>query len=85
MFFWVQGPPGTCTTALLSRALAQGVAYVPGAAFDLPQPGRAPADAPSAHCMRLSFVTLGPQAIDEAVRRLSQALIPLGDVSCSSP
>ncbi|TBO30255.1 PLP-dependent aminotransferase family protein [Aquabacterium lacunae] len=85
MFFWVQGPPGTCTTALLPRALAQGVAYVPGAAFDLPQPGRAPADAPSAHCMRLSFVTLGPQAIDEAVRRLSQALIPLGDVSCSSP
>jgi 2-aminoadipate transaminase len=85
MFFWVQGPPGTCTTALLPRALTQGVAYVPGAAFDLPQPGRAPADAPSAHCMRLSFVTLGPQAIDEAVRRLSQALIPLGDVSCSSP
>ena len=74
MFFWLRGPAGTCTTALLPRALAHGVAFVPGAAFDLPQPGRALAESPSAHCMRLSFVTLSPEGLEEAVRRLSMAL-----------
>jgi len=70
MFFWVQGPAGCDTAACLPAAIDAGVAFVPGAAFQVPgtdavEVGR---------CMRLSFVTLAPIELDEAVRRLASVL-----------
>lgn len=64
MFVWVAGPAGFDAHAALPAAAKAGVAYVPGAAFYSDAAG-APA-----HVMRLSFVTLTPSEIDEAVARL---------------
>ena len=70
MFFWVELPPGLDATALLPQAVEAGVAYVPGAAFF--------AGAARANTLRLSFVTVSPERIEQGVaalgRVLSQAL-----------
>ena len=76
MFFWVQGPQGFDAAASLPAAVEKGVAYVPGSAFytELDK-GRAG----KASQMRLSFVTLSPDQLEEAVARLAahmrQALV----------
>lgn len=68
MFFWVQGPEGFDAAASLPDAVGKGVAYVPGSAFytqaDAGGAGRA-------RQMRLSFVTLSPTELEEAVARLA--------------
>ncbi len=51
---------------LARRAIDQGVAFVPGAPFFARQ-----ADAAT---LRLSFATVGPERIEEGVRRLAKAL-----------
>jgi 2-aminoadipate transaminase len=66
MFFWLEGPAGLDATALLPRAVANGVAYVPGAAFF--------ADAPRANTLRLSFVTVPPEDIERGVALLARTL-----------
>ncbi|HEX7638339.1 MAG TPA: PLP-dependent aminotransferase family protein [Burkholderiaceae bacterium] len=66
MFFWVRLPEGFDTMALLPKAVAAGVAYVPGAPFYAGQ-----ADS---RTMRLSFVTLSPADIEDAVARLGRVL-----------
>jgi len=70
MFFWVTCPAQVDTMQRLPQAVEAGVAYVPGASFY--------ADASlakaHAHTMRLSFVTLSPAQIDEAVARLAGCL-----------
>lgn len=66
MFLWLT-LPGVDTAALLPRAVAQGMAFVPGPAFAV-RPG-AHADA-----LRLSFATAGPPQLTEAARRLGAAL-----------
>ena len=66
MFFWVELPPGIDASALLPRAVALGVAFVPGAPFF--------AEAPRANTLRLSFVTVAPDEIERGVRLLAQAL-----------
>jgi 2-aminoadipate transaminase len=66
MFFWLEGPPGVDATALLPRAVARGVAYVPGAAFF--------AEAPRANTLRLSFVTVPPEEIERGIALLAQTL-----------
>ncbi len=66
MFFWVRLPAGCDAMALLPKAVEAGVAYVPGAAFY--------ADHPDARTMRLSFVTLSPADITEAVACLGNVL-----------
>jgi 2-aminoadipate transaminase len=67
MFLW-----GTLRTgdseALLPRAIAQGVAFVPGQAFAVP--GGPPLGAG----LRMSYSALDPGALDEAARRLGLAL-----------
>ncbi|MCU1357637.1 MAG: aminotransferase [Acidimicrobiales bacterium] len=72
MFLWATVGPdrsGTPvdTTAMLGRALGQGVAFVPGSAF---------AVTPGEHRtgLRLSYATNHPDALDEAARRLAAAL-----------
>jgi 2-aminoadipate transaminase len=51
---------------LLPQAVAAGVAYVPGEPFY--------AHAPDSRTVRLSFVTLTPAQIDEAVALLGHVL-----------
>ena len=66
MFFWVRLPEGFDAMALLQRAVAAGVAYVPGEAFFAHQPDR--------RTLRLSFVTLSAEEITEGVRLLGQVI-----------
>ncbi|MEX8517329.1 MAG: PLP-dependent aminotransferase family protein [Leptothrix sp. (in: b-proteobacteria)] len=66
MFFWVRLPEGCDALALLPKAVAAGVAYVPGSAFY--------AHAPDERTLRLSFVTLTPDEIRTAVAILGGVL-----------
>ena len=66
MFFWLRLPPGLDATALLPRAIAAGVAYVPGAPFH--------AGEPDERTLRLSFVTLAPAQLDTAVAALGRVV-----------
>jgi 2-aminoadipate transaminase len=66
MFFWLRLPAGCDAMALLPKAVEAGVAYVPGAAFY--------ADHPDTRTMRLSFVTLAPADIADAVKRLGDVI-----------
>ncbi len=66
MFVWLTLPDGHDAGALLPRAVDEGVAYVPGAPFF--------AGAPLDHTARVSFATLEPPQIAEALRRLGRAL-----------
>jgi len=66
MFFWVELPDGLDAAALLPRAVAAGVAYVPGAPFYCA--------APRAHTLRLSFVTVSPEQIGQGVAALGSVL-----------
>ncbi len=65
MFCWLR-LPGIDTTALLPHALDEGVAFVPGSAFAV--------TADLSEYVRLSFATLAPELLDEAVRRLTAAV-----------
>ena len=66
MFFWLRLPAGCDAMALLPKAVEAGVAYVPGAAFF--------ANDPDVRTMRLSFVTLSPADIADAVQRLGNVI-----------
>ncbi|MGI4779257.1 MAG: PLP-dependent aminotransferase family protein [Janthinobacterium lividum] len=67
MFLWLRLPHGIDTAALLPRAIARGVAFVPGAPFY--------ADGASdARTLRLSFVTASVEQIDIAIAALAATL-----------
>jgi len=66
MFFWVELPANVDAIALLPKAVANGVAFVPGAAFF--------AEHARANTMRLSFVTVSPEQIERGIRALAAAL-----------
>ncbi len=66
MFVWVELPPGADALALLPKAVEQGVAFVPGAPFFAEKERR--------NSLRLSFATLSPKQISEALRRLQAAM-----------
>lgn len=70
MFFWVRLPEGFDTMPLLEKAVAAGVAFVPGAPFY--------ATAPDVRTMRLSFVTLSTDEIQDAVAALGRVLAEAG-------
>jgi 2-aminoadipate transaminase len=90
MFFWLTLPVGLDARALLPSALQAGIAFVPGAEFYVgtgedvvdSRADKSAAGIDPARTVRLSFVTLAPVQIDEAVRRLGlllrQALAGLG-------
>jgi len=71
MFFWVELPSALDAVALLPQAVQAGMAYVPGAPFYC--------QAPRLNTLRLSFVTVAPALIEQAVaalgRVLAQALV----------
>jgi 2-aminoadipate transaminase len=66
MFFWIELPAGLDAAALLPRAVAAGVAYVPGAPFYAQTPRR--------DTLRLSFVTVSPERIEAGVALLGGVL-----------
>jgi DNA-binding transcriptional MocR family regulator len=61
-YVWVALPDGLDAAAMLARAVAHRVAYVPGTAFFADGSGR--------HQMRLSYCYPPPESIREGVRRL---------------
>jgi len=63
MFVWVQLPPAIDTMKLLEEAIAQHVAFVPGAPFF--------ANEAQHNTLRLSFVTVPPEKIDAGIARLA--------------
>ncbi len=64
MFIWVTLPKGIDTTQLLAKAIAQNVAFVPGAPFY--------ATDPQINTLRLSFVTVPAAKIDAGMRILGE-------------
>ena len=66
MFLWTEFQGVADTKQLLAHAIGEGVAFVPGNAFTIDQ-------APDSKA-RLSYSTLSPTQLDEAVRRLRRAL-----------
>lgn len=66
MFFWLELPHGVDSEALLVKAVERGVAFVPGAPF-FARDGRS-------NTLRLSFVTVLPEAIERGIAALAAAL-----------
>ncbi len=66
MFLWARLPAGMDATALLPKAVDQGVAFVPGAAFY--------AGAADPRSLRLSFVTASVREIDTGIAALAAAI-----------
>jgi 2-aminoadipate transaminase len=64
MFIWVKLPEGVDTFALLDQAIAQNVAFVPGAPFF--------ANEPQKNTLRLSFVTVPEEKIRQGVAILGK-------------
>ncbi len=66
MFVWLTLPEGVDTLALFERAIEEGVAYVPGAVFA--------ATGGLANALRLTFVSVPEEQMEEGVRRLAAVL-----------
>lgn len=66
MFIWVTLPKHIDTMKLLDEAVAQNVAFVPGAPFY--------ANNPEHNTLRLSFVTVPPEKIREGVAKLGKLI-----------
>jgi len=66
MFLWARLPAGLDAAALLPKAVARGVAYVPGAAFY--------AGAADVRTLRLSFVTASAEEIERGVSALAAVI-----------
>jgi 2-aminoadipate transaminase len=64
MFLWLKLDPSINTTELLTKAVDQGVAYVPGAPFYVTDPEQ--------NTLRLNFSHSSPEKIKEGIRILSR-------------
>ena len=67
MFLWLRLPQGIDTAALLPKAIARGVAFVPGAPFYADGSG-------DPRTLRLSFVTASVEQIDTGIAALAATL-----------
>lgn len=63
MFFWIELPAGLDAASVLPRAIDAGVAFVPGAPFF--------GAAPKPNTMRLSFVTVDPERLEQGIATLA--------------
>jgi DNA-binding transcriptional MocR family regulator len=72
LYLWCRLLPGGNSRSLLDRALAGGVAFVPGHAFYSDTAGDAE--------LRICFSSVLPSAIDDAVKRLARALAENNEV-----
>ncbi|ASJ03724.1 aminotransferase [Thermococcus profundus] len=66
MFVWVTLPEGIDTKLMMERAVAKGVAYVPGEAFFVHRDKK--------NTMRLNFTYVPEETIREGVRRLAETI-----------
>lgn len=66
MFIWVKLPQGVDSERVLQNAIAQNVAFVPGAPFF--------ANDPQVNTLRLSFVTVPKEKIEEGMARLGKII-----------
>ena len=66
MFIWVDLPEGIDSGALLAKAIERNVAFVPGAPFYAVEPRR--------NSLRLSFVTVPAEKIDQGIKVLGELL-----------
>ncbi len=66
-FTWLTLPEGLDATAMVPRAMARGVAYVPGQPFFVPS-------ADGRRYLRLSYSYVPLEGIDEGLRRLSAVI-----------
>ncbi len=66
MFIWITLPKHIDSMQLLDEAVAQNIAFVPGAPFY--------ANNPEKNTLRLSFVTVSPEKIREGVERLGKLI-----------
>jgi 2-aminoadipate transaminase len=66
MFIWVTLPSHIDSMKLLDEAIAEHVAFVPGAPFY--------ANAPQQNTLRLSFVTVPPEKIREGIAKLGKLI-----------
>jgi 2-aminoadipate transaminase len=66
MFLWVELPPQVRTEEVLTEAIAEKIAFVPGAAFF--------ANEKQHNFMRLNFSNQVPEKIEEGIRRLAQVI-----------
>jgi 2-aminoadipate transaminase len=66
LFLWVELPTAIDTTALLTAALHERVAFVPGEPFWIGTPRR--------HTLRLNFSNASDERIEEGVRRLGAVI-----------
>jgi 2-aminoadipate transaminase len=66
LFLWATAPKGIDTAEVLKEALAEKVAFVPGAPFHPTGGGR--------ESMRLNFSYATPKIIEEGIRRLGRVL-----------
>jgi 2-aminoadipate transaminase len=66
MFIWVTLPGHIDSMQLLDEAVAQNVAFVPGAPFY--------ANVPEQNTLRLSFVTVPPEQIREGIAKLGKLI-----------
>lgn len=66
MFIWVDLPRGCDSMAILEKAIAANIAFVPGAPFY--------ANDPQPNTLRLSFVTVSPQKIERGIAVLGDLL-----------
>ncbi|MEO9254725.1 MAG: PLP-dependent aminotransferase family protein [Tepidiformaceae bacterium] len=67
MFVWVRGAPGLDAEQLYHRAVARGVAFVPGKFFYVNPEDGAPT-------LRMNFTAVGPEEIDRAVGVIADAI-----------
>jgi 2-aminoadipate transaminase len=66
LFLWVILPEHLNTTELLAEAIAERVAFVPGAPFH--------PDGSGQNTMRLNFSYMPPEKIEEGIKRLGRVL-----------
>ncbi|MGH2536955.1 MAG: PLP-dependent aminotransferase family protein [Candidatus Promineifilaceae bacterium] len=74
MFIWVELPAWADTAALLTLAVEEGVAFIPGVAFTPPFPAAAASGRNPRHCLRLNFSACAPEVIEEGIGRLGRLL-----------
>jgi 2-aminoadipate transaminase len=69
MFIWVTLPQHVDCDQLLQKAIANNIAFVPGAPFF--------SGAPERNTMRLSFVTVPVEKIQQGIKRLGELIADL--------
>ncbi len=79
IFVWAHLAAGADTTAILERAIDEGVAFCPGEAFASGDP------ASVRHSMRLSFADTTPERMEDGVVRLARAIGAVGPAHPTPP